>query len=347
MLEVVYLVRFVIKGEKSMRQEVRNQHYVPQFYLKKFSIGNKGNERLWVFNKKELYLKKKKVKYTASKDFFYDFEKEYFKEGEYDLKNKQWLEENYGTIENKTGKILKKIEEKVREKADKTTNSEIIEFDIETEITIEEKLIISEFLSVQYIRTKSFREQISNTVKLLLEKTISITTPNKLLKKALEEKQIGLEFHENFEKGLHLQTILDQLKNKEIQKTIFSRVWVFQYNKTNKEYCTSDNPIIIIGVYGVGVSTADMLIFPITNKINLCMYLPGVLGESFSEEMLEKCYFQNELSEENIEELNLLQTYGCNIEVYSIDGNVARIEKECKKNSYNIQLSPKDRVEVF
>lgn len=54
-----------------MSQKTRNQHYLPQFFLRKFSIQNNGNQ-IGLYNiENEFFFPNAGIKNQGSKNFFY------------------------------------------------------------------------------------------------------------------------------------------------------------------------------------------------------------------------------------------------------------------------------------
>lgn len=317
-----------------MKQEVKNQHYVPQFYLRKFGTGKKSGRSVYVFNKKTLKISIQRIKNIANKEYFYDLDIENM--GKLSLEeNKQILEEVFGQIETATSPIFDSIINKI-ETAYKS-NMEILTN--ENEITLEEREIFSIFLATQYIRTYSFRESIAHIYELPLEFIKEIGKENKIETKISEKNK--KRFHTNF-----------LLKNfiKESSINCFSkRIWFFHYNTTNKNLCTSDNPINFLqientGPYGAGIATADFLVFPLTPKISLYMANPNLEKIKLNSFAIEKCFLCEIKSIQNIEELNLNQTCYCYNEIYSLSNDFERIKTACKNDENNITKSPNERI---
>lgn len=316
-----------------MKQEVKNQHYVPQFYLRKFGTGKKSGRSVYVFNKKTLKISIQRIKNIANKEYFYDLDIENM--GKLSLEeNKQILEEVFGQIETATSPIFDSIINKI-ENAYKS-NMKILTN--ENEITLEERKVFSEFLATQYIRTNSFRECIASIYEMPLEK----------IKEMSKEKEIETKISEKNKRELHINFLLKNFIEKIPVNYFFKRVWFFYYNTTEKNLCTSDNPINFVQMknlapYGIGLATADFLVFPLTPKISLYMARPFLISELNSSSVEESYLFEIK-NIQDIEELNLNQTYHCYNEIYSLDNDFERIKAACKNNENNIIKSPNERI---
>ncbi len=316
-----------------MKQEVKNQHYVPQFYLRKFGTGKKSGRSVYVFNKKILKISMQRIKDIANKEYFYDLDIENM--GKLcSEENKQILEEVFGQIEIATSPILDSIINKI-ESAYKS-NMKILTN--ENEITLEEREVFSKFLATQYTRTNSFRECIASIYEMPLEK----------VKEMSKEKEIETQISEKDKRRLHINFLLRNFIEKIPVNYFSKRRWIFNYNTTDKKLCTSDNPINIVqmrnfGPYGVGLATADFLVFPLTPKISLYMVHPS-LSPELNTSSIEESYLSEIKSSQDIEELNLNQTYHCYNEIYSLNNDFERIKVACKNNENNITKSPNERI---
>lgn len=316
-----------------MKQEVKNQHYVSQFYLRKFGTGKKSGRSVYVFNKKILKISMQRIKDIANKEYFYDLDIENM--GKLcSEENKQILEEVFGRIETATSPIFDSIINKI-ENAYKS-NMKILTN--ENEITLEEREVFSEFLATQYIRTNSFRECIASIYEMPLEK----------VKEMSKEKEIETQISEKDKRGLHINFLLRNFIEKIPVNYFSKRRWIFNYNTTDKKLCTSDNPINIVqirdfGPYGVGLATADFLVFPLTPKISLYMVHPSLPPE-LNTSSIEESYLSEIKSSQDIEELNLNQTYHCYNEIYSLNNDFEKIKAVCKNNENNITKSPNERI---
>ena len=116
------------------------QHYVPQFVLRNFGNGKK--DQVWVHDKATNRTFSTNAKNVASESRFYDFEVD----GQL-----MSLEPMLSALETKAKPII----------------DAILKADALTAITDEQKAILAVFLSIQFTRTKNFREQWSDIPRML------------------------------------------------------------------------------------------------------------------------------------------------------------------------------------
>ena len=110
------------------------QHYVPRFILRHFC--EKKNQ-IWVFDKQKSRKFKTNIKNVAGEGGFYDFEV---------LGHNFTYETSIAEFEGQASRPIKKIIEKENIKA----------------IDEKEKIIVSRFLSLQFVRTKQWRHMWGN-----------------------------------------------------------------------------------------------------------------------------------------------------------------------------------------
>jgi hypothetical protein len=118
------------------------QHYVPQFLLRNFGNGKK--DQVWVYDKLSNRSFASNAKNVASENRFYDFE---YKEQQ--LSIEPWLSK----LENRA----------------KLAIEGILKFDSSSTISDDHRLVMAEFLAVQLVRTKTFREEWIEFPKMLRE----------------------------------------------------------------------------------------------------------------------------------------------------------------------------------
>ena len=120
--------------EVKMSEVVKNQHYVPQFYLRYFANNKKS---IYVYDKFSLKMFPSTPRDIASEGYFYDI-----KRGELQVIEKVLNKKYEDAFSNFLPNFLKKIENQKH-----------------FELKKYEKVEIATFLSYQYIRTKRFREE--------------------------------------------------------------------------------------------------------------------------------------------------------------------------------------------
>jgi hypothetical protein len=223
--------------KENANKEVKNEHYVPESYLKWFA-DEKGKINVYDYEKKE-YRKCQSPKKIARIGKFYDFDKE-------DLENLQKVDANIDEkyIENMFARIIEPALRKVIEMLsnldqDFYTDSPSIQ-------NKDLKLGISYLLVFQLLRTRSYRQFLID----LLE----------------DEKEGAVQ---------HKLMLLDQDIVENLAKNISTMSWTLCYNISKRPYITSDNPVVITNEdfhYGHKALVSDdqkMILYPLTSKILL------------------------------------------------------------------------------
>jgi hypothetical protein len=274
------------RGESGglMSELVKNQHYVPQRYLKYFANTIKKKKktisRLNVFDKEKLEIRvNQNIEGVASERFFYDVDfDEIIKEAEEEgIK----IEQEYMSLVKQVDRQT--IEHTFATKVETTMFDPIAEI-VTTYTMIQKKAYINSFvipeskraiiayyLSLQFVRTKEFREKLIQ----MYEKGASL-----LVRKNLSEK-IDKDFLDNVELKLkksrinlfHNQELLDTKRLEEFSMCFLKHIWFIAVNETPISFWTSDNPLVLHGHLGNhGIKSKGVeIIFPITPKLALVM----------------------------------------------------------------------------
>lgn len=263
---------------------VKNQHYVPQRYLRKFAdTQKKKNKNIYRFNifdkEKQESREKQNVENYASERYFYDVDFNNLLE---EAKSEGiTIEEE---IENLTNQVDKQYLENVF--ATKVETTMYNPFDnIITKYTLtppnvyknvevvpeKEKATIAYYLAIQFVRTKEYREKIIQ----MYEKGTKL-----LLRKRFKE-EIDFDFLDSLEIKLkdnkinliHNEQLLDTDLLESFAKIFLNHIWIFAVNETDTLFYTSDNPLVFYGHEGNhGISSKGVeIIFPITPKLALVM----------------------------------------------------------------------------
>ncbi len=201
--------------------KIKKQHYVPQFYIKKFSS---NNENIYVYDK---YLDKSfrsKIRNVAQSKFFYDIP-----ELDKITKIKQFVEKSFHNIERETAKTISNLINQL----DKGTF---------LEINIEDRKILAIFMVYQILRTEEARNSFVELEKSFL---------TQLLNKELDlhniepsERKFEIIYTENQKKKVQMNLILREQKViKPFSLGLARHIWILIKNNTKHKFYTSDNPI--------------------------------------------------------------------------------------------------------
>lgn len=196
-----------------------------------------------------------------------------------------------------------------------------------------EKLLMSFFIAIQLIRTKHFRETVSDTI----EKTLQALINKGLIYNSVqgeEHSEIVVESNKDFVKLQHSQMMLDAETTINIAETLNDHIWVMYIIRDNdKVFYTSDNPIARIphiknqyisysGLKSKGIE----ILFPVTPKMLLGMYDRETYEKAFSDRM-----FMAVESDEQIDYFNralIAYSYRC---LFSQTDDFSLAYKMCKE----------------
>ena len=195
---------------------VKNQHYVPQAYLRNFAIS--GRESLYCFNKDsgEILEKPTSIRNIASERYFYDIKGI----------DEQIVEKIFGKLEDDFGPFIKRF------KAKCDLHKKGVPFSRSAPVLTEvERNYLSSWLAVQFLRTRDMRD-------------IILEVYNKI---ALELKIHGIDEDFELEKSDHPYVHSLVLFGTKIYSTtvqIFKDlIWTVGVNTTRFPLYTSDTPV--------------------------------------------------------------------------------------------------------
>jgi len=211
--------------------KVKNQHYVPQYYLKNFADSQKrGASHIWVFDKFNQNTFSTIVRNVASQRYFYDISKELV-----NVQDEQWIEKFLADFDGESnklvGRVFKKIEN-LRKKSDEKTYSINV-------ITPSIKKNLSYLLAFQYLRTREFRDLFSElfekSFSSILEVMLKAQSPGKI-------HEIRGKFNDEYLPIYQGNQIFKSFKN--ISEIICTYIWTIGINTTDQPLFTSDNPVV-------------------------------------------------------------------------------------------------------
>jgi hypothetical protein len=272
-------------------------HYVPQFYLRNFSIPN--TESIWCFDKVTRRKFRVEIKNIACERGFYNQETELY----------------LGDIESKAAPVLKKL---------------IDNRDLKKLLWCEREILAS-FIAIQDNRTHELRDTMSGPAKWLVENVVASMPAE--LKNSFSEKQLNEAINRNAE-NLIIEVQEETLK-KSITKfsdILLGLQWILLENRTDMVLWTSDSPINKFNpenaepfMGNLGYFSSGIEIFlPLTPR--LCLSLID-LG-SHKLQPIEKMTMH---SNQNVIYQNCLQFDWARRHIFSQDNNFELAEKILKE----------------
>lgn len=264
-----------------MADKVIKEHYVPRRHLRYFANGDK----FFVYDKGKKQQRPGNINDYACERFFYDVDFDA-------LKNEILEQEPDFEFDPEMEKLLQEIDEQhiehwfgqnvetwLFDPLDKIStlytmsNPQILN---SIDVLNEENMdYISLFLAIQFMRSKEFRESITELherLPMLLMKKFAKTQEEKDFANSVELKIKN----ENHKKVYHAQVLTDPEYAAHFAETFRAKIWMIGYNRTNMPFYTSDNPVVKFGHSGYsGFNSKGIeIFFPITTRLVLILKDP-------------------------------------------------------------------------
>jgi len=292
-----------------MAGKIKLEHYVPQFYLRFFSIKN-NRKTICCFDKRNSSKFISNIRNIACEKYFYDFPK-----------GNQTIEKQLAKIES----IFKFAYIKL-----------VILKDV-YKLNWSERVSIANFVAIQEFRTRETREFLRDLVRQATAK-LSKYPLSEEFKKQLEEINTA-EYPKKFQ--------IRMLKNtKEFSDIILSMKWILIENKTKMLFWTSDHPInrynpievpAPLGNLGL-LSRGIQIFFPLTPRLSLCLC-----------DLVEYFTYPEKMRADNIDNImfqNHLQMRSATRFIFSQDDDFSLAEKIMKKEP-SLRNTDRKRISVY
>lgn len=330
--------------------DTKKEHYVPRCYLENFATNQK---RINVFDKwKTMVRNKQDIMQVAMENGFYDLDLmglmktldgEKYKKMQHDLmeivrtndwedvekiiSNKKYIEkEHFVEIEGAYSRVLKSIIHKSY-----NGNSWVMQTCYAK--SKEEKLLLSYFIAIQDIRTKRFRETLSDLIEGTAQALVHKTQMNN--EQAKTKEIFNVKANPDFVKLQHSMMVLQPEIAFHLAEILENHVWVMCVNKTELSFYTSDTPIVRIphkrdkfmshsGFASQGIEVA----FPISPNLLLCMFDESTYGKLFKDRQFYEIHDLEEVKYYN--SWQVIHSYRC---VFSKNDDFSLALKLCQENS--------------
>lgn len=308
-----------------MQNQAKKHHYVPQFFLKGFSM---DNENLWLFDKVSKEFRFHSIRNIASENKFYS----------YKVNNKEEnLENVFSQIEGLAKSILNKIIKK-------------------EQISEQEKADFAMFIAVSKVRVPDFKRWTEEGSEKMYKKMNRMTFSSKERVKAMAEKagknltdkeaeelvQFATDekrYYVKFPSNYWLATMLSLSMDAARVFTISN--WQFQYYNKKFALITSDNPVILVPpsdydrFWGVGLLTPGVRhIFSLTS--NICL----VIGDIKENPNIEYRDMDDKNAYKWINKVTLLHS-----DRFTYSPEKGKLEKLVKENKERLKIK-KQRIIV-
>ncbi len=302
-----------------MSNKTKKQHYVPQFYLKNFANKNKNGFFIYCYDINQNKQYPANIRNIAEEKDFYKIGSENF-------------EEFFQNTEELASPIINNLSKTKKIKPLNISRN---------------RYKLSFFMSVQYFRTNEMRQD-------LLENFSKISNHLKKYPMNTKMEMFNNQIDKKFIK--HHQINFINKSSQEMTASLVSKKWIVLKNKTEIEFITSDNPIVLYNPNGLlGFACEHIHIFyPINPKLCLCLLDP----ENYSNYKEPKKFKNNEIilnimktKEHNInsiDEINFindLQAMNATQHIFSKNDNFDRI-KYLTEHKKIIPSNERERVKM-
>jgi hypothetical protein len=201
--------------------EAKNQHYVPQFYLRNFSP---DGARIHVYDKvtgKHFFTN---IRNVAGENYFYDVP-----ELDAMLGVEQFIEKFFHPAEKSAGKAISAILESLKKNRFKKLHPNL-------------RSTLSTFLALQYLRTKETRTVLIELFEKLHTEMFRASLEN--TDTELKDVDFEAKLKKEVENQFHATTILDPEMFITISTILKGHLWIILKNAMGKVLYTSDNPVV-------------------------------------------------------------------------------------------------------
>jgi len=290
--------------------KVKRQHYVPQFYLKKFA---QEDGKLWIFDKSTKESFKSNVKNVACETGFYDIPKNIASK---DV-DTQIVEKMLSNIEHDFSKAIGDILTSVDEKQN---------------IDPSQKQDMAFFVTIQLLRTREHRtgyvQLAEKAAKAILDRITKVEMPD------VSPSDYEVKFNQEMASLEQAKFMSNpEFLEKSVQ-ILTNHIWFIGINDTNQPFYTSDSPVVrhahkkipFCGSSGIA-SEGIEIAFPLTPR-HILILCERTYHRYFTQWDC-KCM---PLNAENLKYYNCMQVVQCNRYVYCPKKKFSFARHICNEN---------------
>ena len=280
--------------------KVKNQHFVPRFYLKNFT-NPKG--KIYAFDLQTRESFGTSVDNVAQRKFFYDFEPLD------QLMGDQFIEKTMGEFENESVSVFKKI-------IDLLKNGSL------KDQSVADRITLAEYILIQMTRTYESRVLGEHFAKEFERQLKAKGLSEPILKaNKLDAASYDAKKHQIY--GFLSPDMEDRIRS------LCDRYWIFYDNQTKHKFYTSDHPVVG-HIHERKSFGAYEIYFPLTPRFALSILL--------KKEFPEFAKMDNQIvilsNPENIKFYNSLILTNCNRQIYSCENDFRLAEKILKQHPF-------------
>lgn len=258
--------------------KVKNQHYVPQAYLKRF-INRAG--RIHALNVKTLRSFETNVNNIAAESYFYDIPKEVVDTsgGSYD---EQAIEKFLAEIEGVAAEIFRRIDRTLALGSISTLRQNALKEEDRAELAV--------YIFLQYFRTRRMRDSLIALEATAMEEWVKHFRPD------LPMDDLQFVVKENYAGLKHANTLMNAELLGRVAHILLTYSWTLRITSSNRPFFTSDHPVVVFnhqmgkqlnwgGLYSPGVEVA----LPLSSRLILSIKEPSFFASTVINNAFEAC----------------------------------------------------------
>ncbi|MHB1681249.1 MAG: DUF4238 domain-containing protein [Bacilli bacterium] len=249
--------------------KIKNQHFVPQMYLSRFSY-DKG--QIFAFDKLTNRSFPTSYKNVASETYFYDIPTHLFVKDQGPEYDEQAVEKYLSEIESVAHTIFKTIiSTYILTPVSQLSHMNAIREDHRAELAF--------FIALQFLRTRIMRNLILEFEEKTLEEFVKYHRPD------LPMHKFRIIVKNDHRASKHADVMLDHELLGKIAMRLLSQIWVIGINQSTQPFYTSDNPVVVYdhrkqalkmgGLWSQGVQIS----FPLNSNLVLSIFEPSHFRE--------------------------------------------------------------------
>jgi hypothetical protein len=297
---------------KKQNHATKQQHWVPQLYLKGWST---AKARIYCFDKITQKSFPTESSNVGGGMWFNDLDET---RDETKPETYQIVERFLADVEGKMAPTIASLRDDALATAKAFPKEPIPPRNF---LTTKQRVDLSYFIALQALRTDDVRAYLRKTFTEVCQRGLEATLPVSF--PSLDTKDWTVQILENEIKSIHIETFL---QFQEYMPYFANKRWTYGINTTSTPLVTSDNPVVKIplkphdnGLDSYGIQ----LLFPLSPQLVLTMYDRQCFPQHFD----NKIGF---LTQETVDRYNLLQLTESRRQIYSSDDNFDFAKKHCE-----------------
>ncbi|NPA93099.1 MAG: DUF4238 domain-containing protein [Chloroflexi bacterium] len=292
-------------------QKTKRQHYVPQFYLRKFS--EDGNS-IFVFDKVRRAIFNSSIINVAQERYFFDLPEEVTGD-----EDPQIVEQVFAELETTYASLLDKLLQALVRKR---------------RFNPKYKIQLAFFISIQFLRTREYRQNQAQLRKAIVD----------VINQEFAKEGMWLEYGYKDEAVNHFISLFNPKLVEALTEVLLKHIWVIWNNKTEHPFYTSDNPVVVASRIQKSAGFASPgveILLPLNSKLLLSICEKNYFSNLSSSD----CKVRNLYDDAQVKYYNRLQVINAFRQVYCSSQHFSLAEEVCEQTP-NLCDPNRQRVEV-